>query len=103
MLLIMLFKNLIQASACLRGRSASTCYYIAKEIQILVPGYGFDKTFNIMGTLHIELVLDDIFAQMIKGSGLSDVLNIADLSVENAGNVLSNASGNTWTRYLTCK
>ena len=53
-----------------------------------------------MGTLHIELVLDDIFAQMIKGSGLSDVLNIADLSVENAGNVLSNASGNTRTQYL---
>ena len=65
-----------------------------------MPGYGFDKTFNIIGTLHIELVLDDIFAQMIKGSGLSDVLNIADLSVENAGNVLSNASGNTRTRYL---
>ena len=75
-------------------------YAIAKEIQIVVPGYGFTKLFPMMGALHIEFVLDSIFAELIRGSGLTDVVNIADLSIESAGNVLSNASGNTRVRYL---
>ena len=57
-------------------------YALTKEIQWRFPDeFGCDKYFCLFGALHIEQSLLGIYGQMIKGTGLHEVLSTCNLSI----------------------
>lgn len=75
-------------------------YALSRQVQLLIPGYGSDVYFAMMGGLHIEQVLLTIHSQLIEGSGLAEVVTVSDLSLKGAAHALSTAHSNDRTRYI---
>ena len=65
-------------------------YALTKELQFKKPDvFGADKYFSLLGGLHIELCLLTIHGELIKGSGLHEILVNSDLSIIGTGAILS--------------
>ena len=76
-------------------------YALSKQIQILYPDqFGPGFYFPMFGGLHIEKVLLVIHGQLIEGSGLSELMDVSNLSVSGSGDALVKVPHITRTRYL---
>ena len=76
-------------------------YALSKKIQLLYPDeFGPGKYFPMFGELHIEKVFLIIHGQLVEGSGLSDFLDVSDLSIIGAEDVLIKVPSIRRSRYL---
>ena len=74
-------------------------YALTKEIQVRKPElFGEDKYFSLLGGLHLEHCLLTIHGELVKGSGLYEVLNSNNLSIIGTGAVV-NANHIKQARY----
>ena len=54
----------------------------------------------MFGGLHIEKLLLEIHGQLIDGSGLSELIDVSNVSISGGGNVLVNVPQITSAKYL---
>ena len=65
-------------------------YALTKEVQWKMPNeFGEHQYFAMLGGLHIEQCLLVIHGQLIKGSGLHEILNKNHLSIMSTGAVVN--------------
>ena len=76
-------------------------YAMSRQLQQYFPEeFGPGKYFPMFGGLHIEKLLLEIHGQLIDGSGLSELIDVSNVSISGGGNVLVNVPQITSARYL---
>ena len=62
-------------------------YTLTKELRWRRP-LEFENYFSLFAGMHIEQSMQDVHGDLIRGSGLSEVLNISNLSITGADAVI---------------
>ena len=75
-------------------------YALCKQIQLLIPGYPLETYLPLMGGLHIEQVMLTMHGQLVVGTGIEEIISVAQLSQAGAATLLASASQNCPTRYV---
>ena len=93
--------NVLNPDQVIVDTSDQPVYAISRRLQEMFPDtIGPGKYLPMFGGLHIEKLLLEIHGQLIAGSGLSQFLDRADISITGAGNVALNVPQITSARYL---
>lgn len=75
-------------------------YALAKSLQLHDDAYGVEHIFLMMGPLHVEQVSLKMHGELIDGTGVEKILNIANPRPDNPGAALVSGGFITRARYL---